>query len=220
MQVVVIPAYNEGQKIGRVIRGLFEHGFTHVVVVDDGSTDDTAGEARSSGATVLRHVVNRGQGAALQTGDEYALSQGATLVVHFDADLQFNPADIAPAIEALTKAQAEVLFGSRFLDARSKLPWFKRVVILPVARVLNFFFTGLYLSDAHNGFRILTRSAVKKIVIRYDGMAHNTDIVRQVHANALPFIEFPVEVTYHEYGQGVLGGLRIVADLIFGSFIK
>lgn len=220
MQVVVIPAYNEAQKIGRVIRGLFEHGFTHVVVVDDGSTDDTAGEARSSGATVLRHVVNRGQGAALQTGNEYALLLGAKLVIHFDADLQFNPADIAPAIEALTVARADVLFGSRFLDSRSQVPWFKRSAILPVARVLNYFFTGLYLSDAHNGFRILTRSAIEKIVIRYDGMAHNTDIVRQVHTNALPFIEFPVEVTYHEYGQGLRGGIRIIIDLIFGSFIN
>src|SRR4051812_6259893 len=100
---VVIPAHNESAKLGRVIRGLFEHGFMNVVVVDDGSTDGSVAVARDAGAIVLQHRVNRGQGAALETGDQFALRSGAEAVVHFDGDGQFNATDIQPAYEALKK---------------------------------------------------------------------------------------------------------------------
>ena len=126
MILIVIPAYNEEEKIGRVIRGLFEHGWKNVVVVDDGSSDQTSAIARGEGAIVLRHRINRGQGAALETGDQYALRHGAEAAVHFDGDGQFNPTDIRPAIEALQKSGRAVLFGSRFLDNRSQIPWLKR----------------------------------------------------------------------------------------------
>lgn len=214
MLYIVVPAYNESQSIGRVIRGLLHYGFTQIVVVDDGSGDATSEEAQKAGALVLRHEVNRGQGAALQTGDEYALHHGAGVVVHFDADGQFNPADISPALVAMEKAKAEVLLGSRFFDSRSKIPWLKKYCILPIARWVNFLFTGLRLTDGQNGFRILSRHALEKLVITQDGMAHNTELMRQVRQEKLSFIEFPVEVTYHEYGQGLSGGVKIVGDML------
>lgn len=215
MLFIVVPSYNEATSIGRVIRGLFERGFTNVVVVDDGSTDDTTGVAEQAGAVVVRHLVNRGQGAALQTGDEYAYLHGAKTVVHFDADGQFNPDDISPALEALYAAQADALLGSRFLDGRSNVPFLKRHILLPLARWINFVFTGLLLSDVHNGFRILTRKALEQIHISHDGMAHNTEIVEEIRKAGLKHVEFPVQVTYHEYGQGVSGGVKIVGDLLF-----
>ncbi len=220
MIFVVVPAYNEAKNIGRVVRGLFEQGWNNVLVVDDGSGDDTAAIATAAGAVVLRHAVNLGQGAALQTGTEYALRAGADIVVHFDGDGQFNPADIKPAVELLRGKNLDAVFGSRFLDKRSRLPFFKRRAILPAARLVNFLFTGVWLSDAHNGFRVLSRRAAAGLDIRRNGMAHNSEIVGRIKKCGLRFAEHPVEVRYFEYGQGIGGGLKIVGDLILEKFLN
>lgn len=220
MVFIVVPAWNEEKNIGRVVRGLLQHGYTNVVVVDDGSNDGTSKEALAAGATVLRHELNRGQGAALETGDDFARLSGAESVVHFDADGQFNPDDIAPALQLMAKAKADVVFGSRFLDRRSKMPWFKRHFILPFGRWINYVFTGVLLTDAHNGFRILNQQALCSLEIRHDGMAHNTEIVRQVREAGLTWIECPVEISYFSYGQGLRGGVKIVRDLLWGLLTK
>ncbi len=220
MLFVIVPAYNEEKRIGRVISGLFEHGYNNVVVVDDGSVDNTSKEARLLGATVLTHPVNRGQGAALQTGHEFVFARGAEVVVHFDGDGQFNPEDIAPAVELVRSGECDVILGSKLMDDRSKIPWTKRHIIIPIARFLNRLFTGAKLSDVHNGFRVLNRKAVEKIEIRNSGMAHNTEIVRKIRESGLKFKELPVEVTYHEYGLGPRGGIQIVYDLFVSKIFK
>jgi glycosyltransferase involved in cell wall biosynthesis len=218
--LVVIPAYNEEKQIGRVIRGLFENGHTNIVVVDDGSTDETAPVAKAAGAVVLQHEVNRGQGAALETGNEYARRINSDFVVHFDADGQFNPADISAALRFMQENHLDVLFGSRFMDQRSKIPFIKKRLVLPVARWINFVFTGCFLTDAHNGFRILNLNALRNIKITQDRMAHNTEILQEVRRHGLKYAEFPVEVSYREYGQSALQGAKIVSDLLVGLFTK
>ena len=218
MVFLIVPAHNEAERIGAVVQGLKALGFT-VVVVDDGSTDETSSKARTSGAVVIRHFLNRGQGAALETGDEYARRHNATAVVHFDGDGQMKASDIAPALHLVESGEYDVVLGSRFLDKRSRLPWSKRHVVLPISRWINFVFTGVKLTDAHNGFRILNRKALEHIRIRQDGMAHNSEIIAQVKKFKLRFIECPVEVVYHEYGQGVRGGMRVLADLIKALFL-
>ncbi len=220
MVLVIVPAYNEEEKIGRVIRGLFEQGLKNVVVVDDGSTDGTVAEAEKLGVKILRHEINRGQGAALETGNAYARLVNADQVVHFDADDQFNPADVLDGVSLMGQKNLDVVFGSRFIDERSKIPWLKRVIILPLSRWVNFVFTGCLLSDAHNGFRILSKNALGMLHITHDRMAHNTEIVRQVKKFHLRYAEFPVEVKYHTYGQGVGGGFMILRDLIVGLFTR
>lgn len=220
MLFVVVPAYNEAKNIGRVIGGLFSQGLKNVVVVDDDSTDSTFVEAKKAGAIVLKHEVNRGQGAALQTGNEYALANGASFVVHFDADGQFNPADIAGALAMMKEKKTDVLLGSRFLDNRSQIPWTKKYLVLPIARLINYFLTGVKLTDAHNGFRILSRRALENITISQDRMAHNSEIIKQIKQKKLSYLEFPVEVTYNEYGQGVGGGLKIIWEVLQGRLIK
>ncbi len=220
MIFVIVPAYNEEERIGQVVDDLLGKKFANVVVVDDGSTDSTAVIAARAGANVLSHEINRGQGAALQTGNEYALEQGAEAVVHFDADGQMNVADIAEALAAMRAKNAEVVFGSRFLDNRSQMPWTKKHIVLPVSRLVNRLLTGLRLTDAHNGFRILSSKALKKIHISQDRMAHNSEIVRQVKEHNLAFIEYPVEVTYFEYGQNISGGFKILQDIITDKFLK
>lgn len=214
MIFVVVPAFNEEEKIGRVIRDLFEHGYNNIVVVDDGSVDETVTQANIAGAIVLRHQVNRGQGAALQTGNEYALAAGAKTIVHFDADGQFNSEDIAGAIARMNTNNLDVVLGSRFLEKRSKIPFFKKFFLLPISRFINNFLTGLKLSDVHNGFRVLNQQAAQKIKITQDGMAHNSQIPKLIKEHKLSYEEYPVEVFYEESGQGIVGGFKILYDLL------
>lgn len=220
MVFVVIPAYNEEKQLGRVIRDLFEHGFKDIMVIDDGSTDQTVAVAHENNVMVISHLLNRGQGAALETGDSYARKIQPDFVVHFDADGQFNPADIAPAIKFIQEKKAEVVLGSRFLGKSSNIPWFKRAILLPIGRWVNFLFTGMVLTDVHNGFRILSPKALNTIILTQDRMAHNTEIIQQIKKHQLSFAEFPVEVHYHEYGQGISGGYKIIHDLVVGLFSK
>jgi glycosyltransferase involved in cell wall biosynthesis len=136
MLIAIVPAYNEEKTIGSVVRSLF--GLVDkVVVIDDGSKDKTSVEANLAGATVLKHKINRGQGAALQTGQTYTLLEGADYVLHFDADGQFDPQDIKPALNALQASQADILFGSRFLGKKSNIPFFKKSFLFPLGRIVN-----------------------------------------------------------------------------------
>ncbi|MFH1286164.1 MAG: glycosyltransferase family 2 protein [Candidatus Magasanikbacteria bacterium] len=219
MFIAIVPAYNEENQIGSVVRSLFDH-VDMVVVVDDNSNDNTSVEAEKAGAHVLSHKINRGQGAALQTGHDYALRKGAQYVLHFDGDGQFDALDIVPALECIKKANADILFGSRFLDMRSNTPWFKKKILIPLGRFVDRIFGGLRLTDAHNGFRILHKNALEKIIITQDKMAHASEIPRLVKKHNLSYVEHPVKVTYHRYGQSALGGVRILSDLVVGRFVK
>lgn len=211
---MIVPAHNEAAQVPTVLQGLRNAGWEHIIVVDDGSTDDTAALARAGGAVVLSHSINRGQGAALETGMEYARWQCANLVVHFDGDGQFNPQDIKGAAQYLAERGLDAVLGSRFLDSRSQVPWLKRLLLLTVARWVNWLFTGVYLSDAHNGFRVLGPRALSAIRISQSGMAHNSEIVAALKKHNLSFAEYPVQVVYHHYGQELRSGFGIVWNLL------
>lgn len=219
MFVAIVPAYNEEEKIGPVVQGLFNH-VDRVVVVDDGSIDNTGKKAKDVGVVVLKHEINRGQGASLQTGHEYASQLNADYVLHFDGDGQFDLNDIQPALEELKKTKADILFGSRFLGKQSNIPWFKKYILFPPAKLFNKFFGGVDLTDIHNGFRIWNRQALKKIKIEQDRMAHATEIPAKAKKLGLKYIEFPVKVTYHQYGGGLGHGLGVIRDLLLGKFLK
>lgn len=219
MFVAIVPAYNEAKRIGSVVRDLFSQ-VDSVVVIDDNSSDETSEIAQEAGAIVLRHKINRGQGATLQTGHDYALSVGADYVLHFDGDGQFDISDISPAMQKIKTTKANVLFGSRFLDNRSNMPWSKRYLIHPLGKLFNRIFFRVRLSDAHNGFRILDKKALQTIKITQDRMAHATEIPAQVFENDLKWVEFPVKVHYHSYGQSGRGAIQIIKDLIFNNFLK
>ena len=219
---IVIPAYNESATIGRVV-GACRSACPQatILVVDDGSTDVTVDTAHAAGARVLIHEINRGQGAALATGTAWALYNGADVIVHFDADNQLEASDIVKATELLVRDDLDVVLGSRFVQGAQvvNMPGLKRWIINPVARIINRLFTGVTLTDAHNGFRVLTRKAAEHITIVQDRMAHNSEIGAQLRTQRLRFCEMPVTVRYHEFGQGIEGGVRIVKDLLLGKFV-
>lgn len=215
----IIPAWNEAATIGRVISGVQPH-VRRVVVVDDCSSDDTSALARNAGATVIRHPINRGQGAALQTGNEYALQAGADIIVHFDADDQFLASEIPLVAAPIIAGQADIVFGSRFLGKKSNLPPLKRFLIMPLARLFTRLFLGVTLSDPQNGFRALNRQAAALTAIENRQMAHASEIQAKAFRRRLRIAEVPVTVIYHEFGQKLGGGFRIIRDLLISKIIK
>lgn len=214
---IVIPAFNEAKRIVTTVQTLIAQGYADIIVVDDGSTDAT-GAVIAPFAKVLRHRVNRGMGAALATGTQYALRHGADIIVHFDADGQHRAEDIAALIVPLQDDRADIVFGSRYMGL-SEVPWTKRYLLHAPARWFQNRMTGIRLTDVHNGFRAMNRRAASQIRIRQDRMAHASEIVSEVKRNGLRYTEVPVTILYHEYGQGLVGGLRIVKDLLIRKFL-
>ena len=211
---VVIAAYNEAKVIARVVGDVARRGY-HVVVVDDGSADDTA-ERASAASIVVRHPVNLGQGAALQTGIDCALQHGADVVVTFDADGQHRAADIEVLVAGLRETRAEFALGSRFLGDTVALPPARRL-LLRAATLFTQLSAGLRLTDTHNGLRAMTRRGAGAIRLRQNRMAHASEILAQISASGLPYVEVPVQVEYTSYslakGQRLGDALAILLDL-------
>ncbi|MGI4895240.1 MAG: glycosyltransferase family 2 protein [Janthinobacterium lividum] len=216
---VVVPLFCEAQVIGAVVAGL-RRRFDNVVCVDDGSTDDSAEVARAAGAVVVRHAVNLGQGAALQTGLAYALRDERTRsVVTFDADGQHRVEDAAEMVARLHVEGLDALFGSRFLDGRTDLDRVRRLV-LRAAVVYTNRTTGVRLTDAHNGLRVLSRHGAATLRITHNRMTHASEIVAQVGRGRLRWAEHPVHILYTDYsrskGQSLLNSINILVESLLG----
>jgi glycosyltransferase involved in cell wall biosynthesis len=213
---VVIAAYNEAPVIRGVVSEVAARGYS-VIVVDDGSSDDTAAAARIPGVTVLRHAINLGQGAALQTGIDYALRRGARTLVTFDADGQHSIDDIPALVAAL--ATHEVALGSRFIGKPMVGAGRGRRILLRAATRLSNRMSGLRLTDAHCGLRAFRASAAPALRITQDRMAHASEILRRIRVGGLRVVEVPVTVKYTEHslrkGQGGLQAIRILFDYFF-----
>lgn len=216
---VVIAAYNEESSIDEVAREV-RSVYPNVVVVDDGSTDGTY-EAACRGATyALRHLINRGQGAALQTGIEFALARNARFVVTFDADGQHCIEDIEPMVAPIARGECDITLGSRFLGDTEDMPasrkWMLWLAVL-FTRVVN----RVRVTDAHNGFRAFSNRAARRINITLDRMAHASELIDQIRASGLPFKEVPVRIRYTAYSMGKghaswRGALKILWQYLLG----
>lgn len=212
----VVAAYNEASVIAKVVADVLSAGYS-LVVVDDGSRDGTADAAEAAGATVVRHPINLGQGAALQTGIEFALSRGAEFLITFDADGQHRASDIATMIEALAQNGADFALGSRFLANSTNAPKSRRL-LLKAATWFTRLTTGLRISDTHNGLRAMTRRGARKIHLRQNRMAHASEILHQIADSGLKYVETPVTIEYSAYslakGQKLGDGFMILFDLL------
>lgn len=202
---------------------LLEKGYT-VVVIDDCSTDNTFDELKNSGVHYLKHEVNLGQGAALQTGIEYALENGAEYAVTFDADGQHDYTEIPALLQPVIEGKADITMGSRFLrkeDIEQVPPM--RKLVLKGAIIVNGLLTGLWLTDAHNGFRAMNRKAMQCIYLRENRMAHASEILSQVKLHKLRFQEVPVKITYTDYskvkGQSSMNSVNILIDLLLKKIL-
>ena len=219
---VIVPAYQEGAAIAQTVAGL-RRFVTHIVVVDDGSTDGTPAVAAASGAVVLSHPINVGQGAALQTGFDFALKRGAAFICTFDADGQHDPATIPLLLERLTETSAQVALGSRFLGGTIGMSCFRRAV-LKLAIAFTRIQTRMPLTDTHNGLRLFTRQAALKIRISQSGMAHGSELISSIVRLKLAVIEVPTIVRYTDYskrkGQKLSNSVKIVCDLMYAALCR
>lgn len=212
---LIIPAYNEAAVIGRVVADVVKRGY-NVAVIDDGSIDETGRHAGAAGAVVVSHPINLGQGAALQTGIQFALRQGADTIVTFDADGQHRAADIDGLIDALTTNNADFALGSRFLGGTVAMPLSRRFLLM-AATWFTRLTTGLNVSDTHNGLRAMTRRGASRIRLRQNRMAHASELLDEIARSRLRYVEVPVTVEYSRYslakGQHLADSLRILVDL-------
>jgi len=219
----VVAAFNESQSIGAVVRGVCEAG-AKVVVVDDHSADDTLDRAVEAGAVGVRHPVNLGQGAALQTGIDFALRQGAEVVVTFDADGQHRVEDARVLAQAVATGETDVACGSRFLGLDADNMPRGRALLLRAAALFTRWTTGVAVTDAHNGLRALSRMAASKIRLTQNRMAHASEFVAQVRLRKLRFKEYPVKVLYTAYsmakGQRWTNSFNILIDLFVGAISR
>ncbi len=214
---LVVPLFNEEQVIGEVVRSA-RATFPHIVCVDDGSTDASASAAAEAGAVVVRHPVNLGQGAALQTGFEYALSVPTMRwVVTFDADGQHQVADVVQMVDRARAEDLDVVFGSRFLDDRTEAGFLKGLVLKAAVGYTNLT-TGTRLTDAHNGLRTISRDVVSRLEITQNRMAHASELIAQIGDLDVRYAESPVHILYTDYsrakGQSLWNAVNILADLI------
>lgn len=221
---IVVPTYNEATVIEETLRPLIENGYS-VVVVDDGSCDGTREKVENLPVFFLRHIVNLGQGAALQTGMDFAASMGAEVIVHFDADGQHDFRDIGAFVRPITENQTDVVLGSRFLrdDDMRAIPPLRRILLRAATR-LTMLLSGIRLTDTHNGFRAFSKNAAARIRIRENNMAHASEILHQISRAKLRYTEVPVHVRYTEYskqkGQSMFNSVNILFDFLLGRFLR
>ncbi len=222
--IAVIPAFHEAGRIAGTIAAVRPY-VDEVVVVDDGSLDTTADEARAVGAIVLQHALNRGQGAALRTGTEAALRRGAEVIVHIDADGQHDPASIPLLIAPLQAHEADVVLGSRFLGTDPEGMPVDRRALLMAAKLFNAFVMGIprRVTDPQSGLRAMTADAARRIDFRQDRMAHCSEILRFVtRGNGYRWQEVPTRVRYTPEslakGQKSADAMKIAWQLLLGIF--
>ncbi|MDD4290357.1 MAG: glycosyltransferase family 2 protein [Patescibacteria group bacterium] len=216
---IIIPAWNEGKNISSVLEELVKK-YENVVVVDDGSYDKTSEIVSQYTVVLLKHIINRDQGASLQTGNDYALNNGADILVHFDADGQFLVDEIQEMINPIVNENYDIVFGSRFMGKKSKMPWAKKNILFPIGRIVNKAILKIKTTDPQSGFRAMTRDAAQKIQIEHDRKAHCSEILHKAFKYKLKIREVPMTVIYNRFGQNFSGGIVILKDLILKKILK
>jgi polyprenyl-phospho-N-acetylgalactosaminyl synthase len=213
---IIIPTFNEEEVLYETVSGIVNSGYT-IVVVDDGSFTHQCAILTHLPVRCLRHAINLGQGAALQTGTEYALEQGAEYIVHFDADGQHMVADISGLLVPLLSNKCDVVFGSRFLKSSETIVPYTKKILIHVACYVHSFFTGFLLTDAHNGLRAMNRKAASLLTITENRMGHASELLFLIRENRLRLQEVAVTVLYTKYslrkGQSSWNSIRIGFDL-------
>jgi glycosyltransferase involved in cell wall biosynthesis len=220
---VVIPVYNEAKVVGGVVKSVKKH-FEHVICIDDGSKDNSAEEILKAGGTLVKHPINLGQGASLQTGIEYALlDPAAEYFVTYDADGQHRLEDVQHMLDVIRKEQVDIVLGSRFLGKVENVSKTKKL-LLRLAVVFSNHTSGVQLTDTHNGLRVFNRTVASQLNITMSDFAHASEIIERIAQKGFLYKEVPVTIAYTDYsrakGQSMLNAVNIVFDLFLNKVIK
>lgn len=217
---IVIPVYNEEKVIQNVVGEINQAGHNNIVIVDDGSSDDTFAAASSlPSVTALRHKINRGKGAATKTGIEAAKLLGADIIVTMDGDGQHDPKDIKQLIKPIINNECDVVLGTRLLNSRG-MPWYK-IIENKVGNFFTWYLFGLWVTDSQSGFRAYSRHAASLINTRSDRYEYDSEVIREINVNKLRFTEVSIKVRYTEYSmgktqkQGFINGIKTLYKMIW-----
>lgn len=212
---VVLPAKNEGSRIEAVISDIKKEGYHNIIVVDDGSTDNTARISEYAGATVIRHKINLGAGAATQTGITRAISKGAHYIVTLDADQQHFPSDITKLVTKLIDNKHDVVIGNRFMGG-NKIP-FTREILNGIGNMVSYVASGIWVHDSQSGFKVMTASFAKKSPLVSTGYEFCIEIIRYMKMHKASYTEVPIKVMYSketmEKGQNIGHGLKMISRI-------
>lgn len=222
--VIVIPSYNEADRILKVVTDIQKNGFNNIIVVDDGSTDGSIDLIRGKKVTILEHLVNRGAGAATETGLKYCRTiLDADTVVMIDADAQHEVEDIDKLLDAHKKQDADITIGNRFMENKKNTPtqrWFYN----QIANVVTSVFAGKRVHDSQSGFKVFNKNALQRIVIEQDRYEHCSEILIKGLEYKLKIIEVPIRVYYTPEtmakGQHFINGIRTFINLLYSVLFK
>jgi glycosyltransferase involved in cell wall biosynthesis len=216
---IVIPAFNEGEMIAPVIDEVKSAGHENIIVVDDGSSDNTFWEAGRRQVIALRHRINRGKGAATKTGIEAAKILGARVIVTMDADGQHDPADIQVLAEPILSGEFDVVLGTRLVSPEG-MPW-HRIVANKIGNFFTWYIYGLWVTDSQSGFRAYSREAARQINTHTDHYEYDSEVIYEIKKNRLKYTEVPIKVRYTDYSmrkatkQGFTNGLKTLYKMIW-----
>lgn len=225
---IIIPVYNEQDKVIEVIKKLQSDFNYNIVSVNDGSKDQSLERLLSHpNIFVLNHILNRGQGAAIRTGQEFALYKGAKYIVHFDSDGQHSNSDIPKMLNELIDKNLDLVLGSRFMgEKHAEIPKNKKM-ILKLGIIFTWFLSGMKLTDTHNGFRVMNRKAAEVMLFNMDRYQHASEVYEILAANQdIKYSEFPVTIKYDSYslsqgrGQKVSNSIHMGIDLLLSKLLK
>ena len=219
---ILVPCFNEGKVIENTLKEL-SNSFSNILVVDDGSTDNTYDILQSMDVSIVRHPINLGQGAAIDSGFKYLLREDKSMcVITFDADGQHSVKDAASFAKEIISCREDAILGSRFINNNSNVPFLKKIALKLAIRISNLIL-GLELTDTHNGMKAFKIECLKQINIQIDGYGFESELISKIKSSGITFKEMPTEILYSDYsmkkGQSLRNGLRIIESL-FLLFIK
>ena len=214
---IIVPVYNEALVIKNVLLDIMKT-YSSVVCIDDGSSDNSAEQIMQTGSFLVRHPINMGQGAAIQTGIEFARSFNISkYFVTFDADGQHRLEDVKNMIHEIETKKVDIVFGSRFLGETENMGIMKSIILKLAVRFSNLT-SGIKLTDTHNGLRVFNKKVADKMQITMSDMAHASEILEIVRENDFSYSEVPVKILYTDYskakGQSIFNAVNIAFDVL------
>lgn len=213
--IVVIPAYNEEKTIGQVIQEVKKYT-NNIIVVDDGSEDETYKIAEKENVIIYRHIINRGLGGALATGIQGALKEKADVILTFDADGQHKAKDIPQMIKPIIEGEADIVIGSRLL-VPSKIP-LSRILANRLANIITYLLFGIWTTDSQSGLRCFNKKTAQLLNLATNSMEVSSEIIKEIKVHNLKLTEVPIQAIYTDYslskGQNFILGLKTFAKLI------
>jgi glycosyltransferase involved in cell wall biosynthesis len=218
---IVVPVFNESPVIKNTISSIKEAGFPNIIVVDDGSSDDSLNIIKQTGVLCFHHKINRGKGAAVKTGIEAAKLRGANIIVTMDGDGQHNANDIKNLIQPIKKNQCDVVLGTRPIN--TKVMPFHKVIANKTGNTVTWLLNGLWVTDSQSGFKAFSRQATNTINTRSSQYEYESDVIREIKKHKLRFSEVPIKVNYTEYSinkphkQDLTNGLKTIFKLIWNK---